>query len=449
MKIKVPYINLQQHFPAIAAVYDAMAAEYNTRVTLARDSGDKSQQYLKSAHRELYFDFIRAIKGDLARNIVIFRSTPSLMEREASARISFNSNRKRASERTKKSEVTIYRLIQRLIEAGIILEKVNHGTQRDYELIFAPEMVLISDYNNDAFDPISFFSKNAENNAVRGVLRSICTPCSSNMNILKNGIITMNNQEHDKESASQIYPNEQSRTFHGNTGDPDGSADALLPQNSSKINTSDNITYTVNVFGNAILHENTPKINTSSNNDYAKRLKDSRDKDASRTRAYSVRLVEMIISILFATRNIYSAEREKAYKHAEYYFKNYNNVNDCDRAYELYVERVRLVQNYLDRNKDFDFKNIWPAHYLDPENVSSGFIKTGQWLKKHKEFQELQMKTRKLKTEESILTYAVNRMIRWKNPSSYQYWRSYVINKAPNRVADYELRAMAVLNNKS
>lgn len=448
MKIKVPYINLQQHFPAIAAVYDAMAAEYNTRVTLARESGNKSMQYLKSAHRELYFDCIRAIKGDLARNIIIFKGTPSLLEREVHQRIAFFSNRKRASERTKKSEATIYRLIQRLIDAGIVIEKINHGTQRDYELIFAPEMILISDYNNESFDPVLYFSKNAENKAVREALRSICTPCSSNMNILKNGIITMNIHEHGKVSASQMTNNEHTRTFYENTGDSKEPAESLTPELQEKINTSVNTGFTINLFGHAIANNSSGKINTSKTEEYSQRLKQVVDRDKQRTRSYAVRLVEMIISVLFSTRNIYNSEREKAYAHGEYYFKNLNSAMDCDKAYELYVERIRLVQNYLERNKDFNFTNIWPAHYLDPENTSSGFIKTGQWLKKHKEFQELQMKTRKLKTEESIVTYAVNRMIRWKNPSSFQYWRSYVINKAPNRVADYELRALAVLHEK-
>ncbi len=449
MKIHIPYIDLNKYFPAIVALYDVKVAEYNTKVTLARDAGDKTMQYLKSAHRELYFDFIRAIKGDLARNIIIFKDSPSLMERDAKQEITLASNRKRASERTKKSEATIYRLIQRLIDAGIIIRKINHGTQRDYELVFSPEMVLISDYKNDFYSPVDFFSKNAMDPAVQGTLRSICTPCSSNMNIIKNEIITMNNDEHEVESAPQILNTEHTRTFYKNTGDPTGPAAPSTPVKSPKINTSEVIGKTTNVFGVVIQHKIEAKINTSKKElSYADRMEMAREKDRQRTRAYAVRLVELVISVLFSTRNIYPSEREIAYKNAEFYFEKIKNINDCDKAFELYSERVRLVQNYLDRNKFFDFSNIWPAHYMDPRNDSSGFIMTGSWLKKHKNYQELQFKTRKLKTEEAIITYALNRMMRWKNPSSFQYWRSYVINKAPDRVEDYEQRALAIINEK-
>ena len=75
---------------------------------------------------------------------------------------------------------------------------------------------------------------------------------------------------------------------------------------------------------------------------------------------------------------------------------------------------------------------------MHPENYSSGFINTGKWLKKDRENRELQYKQRKLKTEEATVMYAIKRMKKWRNESSYNYWRSYVINKAPAKVAQFE-----------
>lgn len=117
---------------------------------------------------------------------------------------------------------------------------------------------------------------------------------------------------------------------------------------------------------------------------------------------------------------------------------------------ESYRERVRIVQRYLESNKEFDFSNIWPAHYLDPENFSSGFVMTSKWLKKHREYQDLQHKTRKLNTDQKMLDYALKRLEReYRNKSAFIYWRSYLINKAPSKIQEYEHAAIAILRDKN
>lgn len=445
MTIQYPYIDTNTHFPAIAAIYDAKVGEYNAKVAIARDSGDKTRQFLKSAHRELYFELIRMMKGELAKNLFLFRDTPSLLKYELFSSLILMTNRKRLSSRTKKSEVTIYRLIERLIDAGIIAQKINHGTQRDYELHLNTEMVPISDYRNEGFNPLHFILKNGVDSTIAETLRSICTPCSSIKNSFNNKIITENNQEHEAVSAALTLNNEQTRTFNGNTGDPGQEGAGPFVPEKSKINISANKSVFVNAFGVEIEVNNKAKINISE--DYAAKIERVRQKEEERLRNYSIMLVEFAISTLWPEKLIYKAEREKAYRVSEHYFKKFNTATDCEKALGVYRERIRMVQRYLERNKDFDFSNIFPAHWFDPENFSSGFVMTSKWLKKHMEYRELQQKTRRLQTEEAIVNYALKRMMKWKNPSSFQYWRSYVINKAPGRVSDYETRAMAMIKN--
>jgi len=444
MTILLPYIDSTRHFPAIAALYDAKAAEYNAQVAIARDSGDYSRNLLKSAHRELWFDFIRATKGEFAKSLLIFKDTPSLLEKEAISAVILMTNRKRLSGRTKKSEATIYRLTERLIDAGIISDKINHGTQHDYELHLNHEMVPISDYKNEGYDPLLEILKNSIDTTIQETLRSICTPCSSNMNIYNNKIITENFQEHDKVSAALTSNNEQTRTLHWNTGDPQNRIDALLVPHLVKINTSANNKGMLNAFGVAIPVQNDVKINTSE--DYGRKIEALRQKEEERTRRYAIMLVEFVISVLFPERMIYKSERDKAYKYSEFYFAKYNTSIDCARAMKFYRERVRIVQRYLERNKAYNFSNIWPAAYMNPENYTSGFIMTQKWLKKHLEYKELQFKTRKLKSEQEMLSYALKRLQeKWTNIYSFNYWRSYVINKAPTKINEYEIAAKAML----
>ena len=262
MTIQLPFIDTDNHFAAIMALYDAKSADYNTYVAIERDNGDKTRQFLKSAHRELYRELIFSLKARMSSALFVMRNAPELLKMEALSPLVVPTNRKRLSEFTKRSEATIYRLTERLIEARIILEKVNHGTQRDYELFLNPEMIPVSDHKNEDFNPLLFIFKNSIDITIQRTLRSICTPCSSNLNIFNKKIITENIREHEVVSAAPKTNNEQSGTSYKNTGDPQGSFEDLLALNIAKINTSDNKGLVVNAFGVAISPQSTAKINT-------------------------------------------------------------------------------------------------------------------------------------------------------------------------------------------
>lgn len=448
MTIQLPFIDTDNHFAAIMALYDAKSADYNTYVAIERDNGDKTRQFLKSAHRELYRELIFSLKARMSSALFVMRNAPELLKMEALSPLVVPTNRKRLSEFTKRSEATIYRLTERLIEARIILEKVNHGTQRDYELFLNPEMIPVSDHKNEDFNPLLFIFKNSIDITIQRTLRSICTPCSSNLNIFNKKIITENILEHEVVSAAPMTNNEQSGTSYKNTGDPQGSFEDLLALNIAKINTSDNKGLVVNAFGVAISPQSTAKINTL--DEYGQKIESLRRREEERTRRYAIMLVEFVISVLFSGRSIYKSERDKAYRFGEFYFQKFNSEVDCERAMEQYRERVRLVQRYLESNKAFSFANIWPARYMDPENYTSGFIMTQKWLKKHRDYLDLQFKTRKLKTEQQMLSYALKRLEQeYRNKSAFVYWRSYLLNKAPGKIQEYEHAAVAILHQKS
>lgn len=448
MTIHLPFIDTDNHFAAIMALYDAKSADYNGIVAIERGNGDKTRNFLKSAHRELYRELIFSLKAKMTSARYIMRDAPELLKMEAFSPLVLNTNRKRMSEFTKKSEATIYRLTERLIDAKIILEKVNHGTQRDYELFLNPEMVPVSDHKNEDFNPLLYILKNSIDTTIQQTLRSICTPCSSNLNNLNKKIITGNFQEHEEVSAPPIDFNEQTGTLYGNTGDPRGSLEELLAQNMAKINTSVSKGVTTNAFGVQILPKEREKINTL--DEYGQKIEALRRKEEERTRRYAIMLVEFVISVLFNSRSIYKSERNKAYKFAEYYFDKFNSETDCAKALDQYRQRVLLVERYLENNKAFSFDNIWPARYMDPENYASGFIMTQKWMKKHQDYLELQYKTRKIRTEQQMLAYALKRFEQgYRNEKSFFYWRSYLLNKAPGKIQEYEYVAVALLQQKS
>lgn len=428
MKLLRPYINFDEHFAIIAALYDAKAAAYNTQVALMRDKGDNSAQFLRSAHRELYFDYVRSIKGNLAKEAYELSDVPGLLERNYQEPLILMTNRKSTLLRTKKSEATIYRLTQRLIGAGIIEKKIWHGSKMDYEMHFSTSMIPVSDYKNESFDPVTYILKNSIDSTISEALRSICTPFTKDKNILNNIIITENNCEHQKVSSEMTLNNEHSGLI-------------VFPSDSTIRGNK------VHSVGSLFSMKEELKENSVTESDYAQKLKLYNQAIEERTRRYAITLTEHVIAKLFPERAIYSTEREKAYKNAEHYFKGLNSATDCHLAMEQYKQRVDLVRQYLERNTDFDFSNIWPARYLDPENYSSGFVMTQVWLKKHQEFKVLQKKTRMLKTEQAIFDYALKRMSKFKNRSAYSYWMKYVSAKIPHRLSEYEICAKAIINN--
>lgn len=442
MKIKIPYID-NKHFKIMVALYDAKAAEYNTKVALKRKEGDKSAQFLKSAHREIFFELYRAYKGHLAQMIVAMRGDSWLLEKESRSDITVFTNRKKLSGRTIKSEATIYRLIMRLIDANIIVNKVNHGVQRDFELAINPDLVPISDHSNESYDPVREILQNTADTTIQATLRSICTPLCIDKNfenIFNNELITSNNQEHKKVSTLSTSFNEHSRTHYKNTGEPadcTGPAVVLDAPQSSEINTFK--TNQNNKQNNK--HLGSAKINTSYSNEVSR----LNELQKAREERFAVMLVEYAISHLFNDKNIYLSERKQAYKNAQAFFKNVTKDSVCNQLLEQYQERIKLAQRFLERNSEFNFSNIYPAKYFDVENDRSGFVKTEQWYKKHLKYKELQFKTRQLKTEESIYNYALQRLMQNKNQSAFRYWRSYIINKAPNKLSQYESAALPIL----
>lgn len=87
---------------------------------------------------------------------------------------------------------------------------------------------------------------------------------------------------------------------------------------------------------------------------------------------------------------------------------------------------------------------------MNPENYTSGFVMTQKWLKKHLEYKELQFKTRKLNSEQAMLSYALKSLQeKWTNKSAFLHWRKYIADKAPGRLQEYEISAMAIIQKAS
>jgi len=419
--IAKPYFDSGKHAGAVANLYDSFAAAYNDTVTTARKNGDHSRQPLRASHRALFLDLVFQAKGQMDRLRYDFAADAGgLLAIPALEPYTLYTNRKHIARRSQKSESAIYRQILRLMDAGAIVDKVGHGTHADFELLINPILLPISDFANEQFDPLAAITAYTQLQAPHEGLRAKCTPIGKDQNILNNGIIP----EQKVESALPTTCLEQTGNTYRNTG---SSAKPVPtpPDIPAQINTGSEI-------------NTASKINTGPDGEgrgeasYSDRLR----QHAERTRRFAVMFVEYLLKMLFASHNIYPAERRRAYEVAEYYFRNCQTTAQCNMAFDIYRQRVDLAATYIAR-KNFDFSNIYPAHYLDPDNRTCGFGQTEQWLHKLRKYKEFKQRCNKSRKEEAILQKTLVKFYQLPTIANYMSAQSYIRTYVPNKIDDF------------
>ena len=411
--IRQPYIDTARHMGAIINLYDSFSAAYNNMVSDAKVNNESDKQPLRAAHRALFIDLVHLAKGQMSRNIYVFRDARSLLTMSAMEPYSLHTNRRELAERSKKSEISIYRQLMRLIDAGIIVKKIGHGTQRNFELLINPLIMPVSDLENEHFDPIKAIINFTDLCGFPSTLRSKCTPYRYKQEHFNNTEIPVNKPEQKKESATPINNNEHIENTYGNTG-----------------RTAEGTASEINDF------------HTGKN--YAEKMRMQEERAITRTKRFSVILVEYMLRVLFSTHNIYPAERKNAYGVAEYYFRELHTEQQCAVAMEHYRQRIDMAGRYLDNHPEFSFKNIYPSAYLNPQNTRCGFDTTRKWVKQQEKYRAMKREAKALRTEQSIFDNAITRWHQSHTLENYMKISSYVKTRIPSRIVDFNAAVACV-----
>lgn len=178
--IQIPYINLRAHLSAMMDRYDAFADEYNASIQVKRDSAEneairRTFQTLKPTHRALFKDLIIETGHNMLKHIRTSEKLQSEQANEGIIKLLRNplvgdgffvctTNRYQIAKHNRKDKTTVYRNLNRLIEAGIISEKVNHGYKSDFELLINADFLIVSDRANPEYNPLTTSAKVAKCN---------------------------------------------------------------------------------------------------------------------------------------------------------------------------------------------------------------------------------------------------------------------------------------------
>lgn len=321
------------NFAEIMAYYDAYAANYNDTARQMRASGHNAQT-LKSTHRALFADIVTQIKGQLNYFLASFADAPYLTEINDSKPFVLFTNNVRIGERTGKDKATIWRNLNRLTEAGVIVRQVSHGTRHDYELHINPDFLRFTD-----------MAVSTQTLASRATLVAECRPIDNNKNNFKNTIMPVDNS--DRNTARE----------QNATGTFTGTERCSATGKASQVQES---------------RAAAPKLSTMEQN----------------RRIYACWLVDYMLKILFPNHKHYPAAIENARIYAQKYFDGCATQAQFAARQRHLQWRVDAAARYIQR-KRFDFSNIYITDYLDTDNHRCGFTVTKQWAEKAMSYEKM------------------------------------------------------------
>ena len=109
------------------------------------------KQQLRPQHIKMFTRMLTLLSRQLYEHNKLFYDTPELRHLDTGRPVILHTNRKALSwveKVVKINEHSAYRHITRLMEAGAITQKVNHGTQMNFELWINPDFLLITDFSS-------------------------------------------------------------------------------------------------------------------------------------------------------------------------------------------------------------------------------------------------------------------------------------------------------------
>lgn len=323
------------------ACYKTFQSQYN-------QTRENKAEQLRRPHQELFAELLRQYRRQLSNYRKLFNDTPDQLLINPDTP-TLSTNRMRLSRALNCHHSSIYRQLNRLIESGAIETKIGHGTQRNFELILNPNLVLINDVDNPEIATTSIYLAESYATAeshLQNTLSAKSTPVHVNRNTISNIISTVetvnNEPQEQKNEVSTLRDEKQEHELITNTKEQ---------------------------------FKNTGK--------QAKTIR----KSASKLEILKARYVSwfylLVMDNLFAGRpEIYPAELRKAKQQiATKYFEHCKQPAHFRAAAWEFEQRVLSARRYLENHPEtaakFD-KFSYPSAWLDPQNPN-GFAGTKKW----------------------------------------------------------------------
>ena len=341
-------INYAKSFKAV----DKYFKEYNENKTQQDKTALKAGHYatmqaiIKLYGRYLYSKKMLFTKGSVGAS---YEEIPPL-----------NTNNIRIAEHIKGSDRTVRNHIRRLIEAGLIIKKQNHGRVQNFDLWINPEIIGVKKKLDlkEIKKTISqeIINANTEEIEVEKTQKKETSKAPLRKNLPLNVSC-------DTETKNLV-----------NNNNPVNDKVSLKSDNNSvspKVETKDTKQET-RESGNELANRPTEK---------EKNVAAKKEKDLD---TYHKTLIDFFWSYALSTiyKDIDLEEHQEviAKRHLQKYFENSKNKETSKRWYAQYCKRIAMAYTFYQNHPEYEIYQ--PSYYFDPVN-KNGFSATRKWYLKH------------------------------------------------------------------
>lgn len=401
------------------------ASEYNSDKPL--------REQLRPTHAKLFARILTLLSRQIYEHNRLFQDTPEFRKINTQEPVKLQTNRKALSwiENTLKiNENTVYRQLNRMIDAGVISEKINHGSQMNFELLINPEILLISDLTNPDYKPTS---KNLETEN-KAIPKDLNTSFSPEYLIPEKEHFNNLNITVDKESRTIVRDDigkEQERTSKKNVFKEHRE---IVQNNSENSERSSKLIADWNLSaGQAGTKEQQLAPPPES------KLREHQ-KAAARWFFWYV------LSRLFEGRSFNPAHLENTLAYVEqYYFINCYSLNAIESTRKLYKWRIDKAKRTVERHET-NLKWIFPGHYLDLNRKGSNpktgkpymsFANTASWPKKFENLLKLKKEFEEKTKDQDLLNKQLSLFLKNSNINQFRRCEAFVKKNIPHLMNDF------------
>ncbi len=290
--------------------------------------------------------------------------------------LGFRTNNPHLSSLAKSSPRTIQRHILRLIEAGIIREKIFHGTNSSYELILNGEIIIPTE-------------KLVDKSVGKLESRSTCTNKLNTDNLIlkKNKTTKCPNRDTSNNSYNNIINEVDKWITSINTANPNQNTGYST---SNKIwRSAESRNKDLAITGNkktgntrekclGFIEEAREKVSITRaevSGQYEEKEASTKARDTS-LKFYAFSLWKLAKNILYKEKYLTQQQEDTAIRLLYQWYEPVNNAN-LSRVHQIYIERIYLVKKYIDKDPQRRYVQL-PQRYFDPNN-RYGFTGTKKW----------------------------------------------------------------------
>lgn len=409
-------------FKSSLEAYHMFAGEYNRDKPLG--------EQLRPQHSKLFARILTLLSRHYYNSNELFKDTPEFRKIDDSEPQELSTNRKALSwvEKTIKIDGnTVYRQILRMMDAGVIPQKINHGSQMNFELLINPDFLLIKDLTNPDYKPGSKFLESGNTQNPPSLNTSFTPePLTPEKELSNNSNIRVDKEF--RRSGRNELVKEQERA---------------AKKNSEKEH-----------WGISQSQNSKPNGIDEKSRQFIQKWKEKEHQVApareSKLREYQKGAARWffwyVMNQLFEGRSINAAHLENTLAYVEqYYFSQCHSLKAIEHTRKIFQWRIDKAKRNIVRH-NINMQWIFPGHYLDINrkgiNPQTGkpymsFVNTADWPRKYAHLHKAKKEERQKNTDFDKLNAQLRIYLNNPNLNQFRRCEAYVKKNIPHLMGHF------------